>query len=143
MKACLIIGPAYVFHYNDVYPLLLDKTLKVGVWCIGWQLSKNKPGAIVSNWFTTLKVNRPDEKKLVLTKTYNPDDYPRFDNAHDIIESKSKDIPVDYQGDMGVTTMILLRYNGNYDYEIVDGPIRPKLNGKTKFPRLIIRRKQL
>lgn len=29
MKDCLIIGPATALHYNDVYPLLRDKVIKV------------------------------------------------------------------------------------------------------------------
>lgn len=31
MKDCLIIGPNTALMYNNVYPLLKDKNLKVGV----------------------------------------------------------------------------------------------------------------
>ncbi len=134
MKDCLIIGPAYVFHYNDVYPLLLDKTLKVGVWTVGW-------GNIGCNWFTTLQVNRPESKKLKLSKTYNPDDYPRFDNAPDIIESKSKDIPVDYQGLIAVP-ITFFKYYDYLPYEVLEHRGDLKLDGKTVYERLIIRKKQ-
>ena len=137
MKDCLILGPASVFGYKDVYPLLHDKTLKVGVWTVGW---KSEKGHLVCNWFTTLHVNRPEEKKLKLTKTYNPDDYPGFDTAPDIIESKSKDIPVDYPGLIAVP-ITFFKYYGYLPYEIFELRTDLKLNGKDKFQRLIIRRK--
>lgn len=142
MKACLIIGPAYALHFEEPYNLVKEGVLKGGVWCLKWQLSKDKPNAIAAYWYTTLNPNRPEKKKLILTKTYNPQDYPRYDNYPAIEVGAYKNIPVDYQGDMGVATMILLRYSGDFDYEIVDGPVRPKLKGKTKFPRLIIRNKR-
>lgn len=142
MKDCLIIGPAYVFHYNDVYPRLKDKVLKVGIWCIKWQLSKDKPNAAVGNWFTTLQVNRPEEKKLKLTKTYNENDYQRFDNAPDIIESKSKDIPIDYDGLIAVP-ITFFKYYDYLLYDILGKRGDLVLNGKQMFERLIIRRKQL
>lgn len=81
MKDCLIIGPAYAFNYDDAVKLPIEKVLNVGVWTVGWKSDKSDKGRLVCNWFTTLQVNRPEEKKLILTKTYNPDDYPRFDNA--------------------------------------------------------------
>ena len=96
MKDCLIIGPAYALGYKETYPLLRDKILQLGIWTVKWGKG------IGCNWFTTLQVNRPEKKKMILTKTYNPYDYPRFDNAPDIIESKSKGIPVDYLGKIAV-----------------------------------------
>lgn len=134
MKDCLILGPAYVFYYNDVYPLLRDKTLKVGVWTVGWE-------KIWCNWFTTLQVNRPENKKLKLSKTYNPDDYPRFDNAPDIIESKSKDIPVDYRGKIAVP-ITFFKYYDYLPYEVLEKRGDLVQNGKQMFARLIIRRKK-
>lgn len=143
MKDCLLIGPVTALMYKDVYPLIIYKVFKVGVWCLKWQLSKDKPNAIASYWFTTLQVNRPEEKKLKLTKTYNPDDYPRFDNAPDIIECKKNVvIPKDYQGKIGVP-ITFLKYYPELDYEVIEHRGDLKLNGKTVYERLIIRRKQL
>lgn len=142
MKDCLIIGPAYAFGYDDAVKLLIEKVLKVGIWCLKWQPSKDKPNAIASYWFTTLQVNRPEEKKLKLTKSYNENDYPRFDNAPDIIESKSKDIPIDYDGLIAVP-ITFFKYYDYLPYEVLEHRGDLKLNGKTVYERLIIRRKQL
>ena len=135
MKDCLIIGPAYAFSYDDAVKLLIKKVLKVGIWVV--HLTDN----IACYWFATLQVNRPESKKLKLTKTYNENDYHGFDD-YPAIESTSKDIPIDYPGLIAVP-ISFFKYYDYLPYEIVDGPVRPKLKGKTKFPRLIIRRKQL
>lgn len=131
----MIIGPAYCFHYNDVYPLLLNKTLQVGIWTA---LFKERP---VCNWFTTLQVNRPESKKLKLTKTYNENDYPRFDD-YPAIESTSKDIPIDYPGLIAVP-ISFFKYYDYLPYEVLEHRGDLKLKGKTVYERLIIRRKQL
>lgn len=139
MKDCLIIGPDTVMMYKDVYPLLLYKTLRVGIWTVGLvSLGKKAWG----DWFTTLQVNRPENKKLKLTKTYNENDYPRFDNAPDIIESSSKNIPIDYQELIAVPITFFKHYD-YLPYDILELRTDLKLNGKDMFARLIIRRKQL
>lgn len=134
MKSCLILGPAYALGYKEIYPLLRDKILQLGIWTASW-------GEIGCNWFTTLSVERPDEKKLVLTKTYNENDYPRFDNDPEIIESKSKDIPVDYLGKIAVPISFFKYYN-YLPYDILELRRYLKLKGKEMFSKLIIRRKQ-
>lgn len=136
MKACLIIGPAYALGYKEIYPLLRDKILQLGISIASW-------GKIWCNWFTTLQVNRPEKKKLILTKTYNPDDYPTYDNAPDIIEcANNKDIPIDYDGLIAVP-ITFFKYYDYLPYDILELRTDLKLNGKHMFARLIIRRKAL
>ena len=134
MKACLIIGPAYALEYKEIYPLLRDKIFQLGIWTASW-------GEIGCNWYTTLSVERPVEKKLVLTKTYNENNYPRFDNDPEIIESKSKDIPIDYDGLIAVP-ITFFKYYIYLPYDILELRRGLKLKGKEMFSRLIIRRKQ-
>jgi hypothetical protein len=136
MKDCLIIGATTALTYKDVYPLLRDKVLKVGIWTVGWETEK---GRAVGRWFSTLNPIIPEEKKLKLAKTYNRDDYPRFDNDPDIIESKSKDIPVEYDGLIAVP-ITFFNYYGYLPYEVIEHRGDLKLNGKTVYERLIIRR---
>lgn len=138
MKACLIIGPAYAFHFEEPYNLFKEGVLKGGVYTVNWGLENSHIGC---DWYTTLNPNRPEKKKLILTKSYNPEDYPRYDN-YDAIESKSKDIPVDYEGKIGVP-LTFFKYASYLPYEIVDKTTKLELNGKRLFERLIIRRKQL
>ena len=138
MKDCLILCPNYAFHFEEAYELLKKGVLKGGIYEAGWELGYNR---VWASWTTTLTPNRPEKRKLKLTKTYNPQDYPRYDN-YDAIESKSKDIPTDYEGKIGVP-LTFYKYAGYLPYEIVDKTAKLELNGKRLFERLIIRRKQL
>ena len=139
MKDFLLIGPAFTTTYPDIVNLFKTKTIRGGYNTVYFYFDNNNNIIRAGEcfWLTTMDTNR---ERKTLAKTYSKDKYPEYDNYPAIEVGTYKNIPVDYQGDMGVTTMILLRYNGDYDYEIVDGPIRPKLNGKTKFPRLIIQK---
>lgn len=139
MKDCLIIGPTTALIYKDVYPLLRDKVLKIGVHEAVFICIKTGPKGY---WFSTLTPDIPEGKKLILTKTYNKNNYPRFDNAPEIIESKSKDIPIDYQGLIAVP-ITFFKYYDYLPYEVLEHRGDLKLNGKTVYERLIIRRKQL
>jgi hypothetical protein len=60
-------------------------------------------------WFTNLDHDKRHEP-LVLTATYSPDKYPTYDNYDAIEVSKTKDIPCDYYGVMGVPITFLDKY---------------------------------
>ena len=137
MKDCLIIGPVPAMTYKEVYPLLISKILTVTERSVDFYENTHQEG----NWFATLS-RSVDMRRRHLTKTYNPQDYPHYDDYPAIECSNKSNIPIDYDGNIGVPITFFYWYP-ELDYEIVDGPLRPKLNGKTKFPRLIIRRKQL
>ena len=90
-------------------------------------------------WITTFPVGMTEEIKLV--RLYRPEEYPKYDN-HDAIEvSKVKDIPVDYDGVMGVPITYLFNQSSNFE---ILGLAQPAavLNGKEKFKRLFIKRKE-
>lgn len=138
MKDCLIIGPVTALMYNDVYPLLKDKILTVTERAINkfYQADHMK-----SVWFTTL-VRSVDMRRRKLTKIYSPQNYPTYDNAPDIIECSNKsNIPVDYQGKIGVPISFFFYYP-ELPYEILEKRGDLVLNGKQMFQRLIIRRKK-
>ena len=61
-------------------------------------------------WFTNLDhAKRHDE--LTLYRTYNPDDYPRYDNHDAINVDRVADIPCDCNGVMGVPITFLDKHN--------------------------------
>lgn len=61
-------------------------------------------------WFTNLDISKRHED-LILYKTYSPEEYPTYVNYDAIEVSKTKDIPVDYPGAMGVPITFLDKYN--------------------------------
>ena len=61
-------------------------------------------------WFTNLDYKERYED-LILYKTYTPEEYPKYDNYNAINVDKTKDIPKDYSGAMGVPITFLDKYN--------------------------------
>ena len=111
-KKFLVIGSKNAITYKDFFPLLK----KGDVW-IGY----NNPSEFITpdgsikkfgniGWFTNLGIAKRHEK-LVLRKKYTPEEYPRYDNCDAINVDKLSDIPMDYDGVMGVPISIMEKYN--------------------------------
>lgn len=108
-------------------------------------------------WFTNLDIQKRHEN-LILYKTYNPEDYPKYDNYDAINVDKTADIPTDYNGAMGVPITFLDKYNPE-QFEILDARDFTNIerltnksyalikdadgciNGKNKYARILIRRR--
>lgn len=69
------------------------------------------------NWFTNLDTSKRHEP-LTLYKHYNPAEYPTYTNYPAIEVAKVLEIPVDYDGEMGVPITFLDKYNPD-QFEIV------------------------
>ena len=103
-------------------------------------------------WFTNIDYKERHEK-LILYKRYNPEEYPHYDNYDAIEVAKTADIPLDYQGIMGVPISFMDKYNPE-QFEIIglDRYTVPKqflvggrvaVNGKPKYARILIRNKEV
>ena len=68
-------------------------------------------------WFTNLDFAKRHED-LILFRNYDPDDYPTYDNYDAIEVAKVVDIPMDYDGVMGVPITFLDKHNPD-QFEIV------------------------
>ncbi len=109
-------------------------------------------------WFTNLDIAKRHED-LVLYKKYSENEYPKYDNYNAIEVSKTANIPMDYDGAMGVPITFLDKYNPD-QFEILwttdrggDGMIEdlklphdrydaPVVNGKGIYKRILIKRKK-
>lgn len=100
-------------------------------------------------WLTNLDMPKRYEV-LTLTAHYDPEKYPKYDNFDAINVTKVVDIPMDYDGIMGVP-ITYLKYHNSSQFEIVGEAnhgsdnefdlFKPKVNGKELFKRILIRRK--
>ena len=96
-------------------------------------------------WFTNLQY-AGIKNSLKLKERYTPDKYPKFDNIDAINISKTKDIPYDYNGLMGVPITFIDKYDpqqftivGNeYMLNIPGG--RCYLKGKRMYSRIFIKK---
>ena len=103
-------------------------------------------------WFTNVDIEKRHEN-MVLFRNYSPEEYPKYDNFDAIEVGKTADIPFDYDGIMGVPLTFMSQYNPE-QFEIIglDRYTVPKeflvggrvaINGKPKYARILIRRKQV
>ena len=167
-KKFLVIGHQNAITYKDVFLLLKNDE----VW-LGHGFNRNcahfinkhyedtatdadhREGMIrVSGvqWFTNMD-NQKRHEEVPLFRAYNTDDYPTYDNYDAIEVAKVADIPVDYNGVMGVPITFMNKYNPD-QFEIlgcnrgVDQDPNgvygrgSYLNGKETFKRVFIKRRQ-
>ena len=110
-------------------------------------------------WFTNLDTTKRHEE-LTLYKKYSPKEYPNYDNYEAINLDKVSDIPMDYEGVMGVPITFLDKYNPE-QFEILScndirlndkvpfkehGLIKDKdgaINGKPTYVRIVIKNKKV
>ena len=89
-------------------------------------------------WFTNIphaKRNQP----LDLYKKYNAEEYPKYDNYDAINVNKTSDIPMDYDGVIGVPITFLDKYCPT-QFEIVGALLSPIVNGKKLYIRILIKK---
>lgn len=90
-------------------------------------------------WFTNMDPERmPDN--LILTEKFSPEKFPTYSNYGAISVMKTKEIPMDYTGLMGVPITFLDKHRPER-FEIVDLLGVPGINGKKLYKRIIIRHK--
>ena len=104
----------------------------------------NRYASVKGTWFTNLEVQRRHEH-LVLYRTYDETKYPKYDNYDAIEVKKVSDIPIDYNGVMGVPITFLSKHNPE-QFEIIkfrkgDDEKDLSINGKCPYFRILIRRK--
>ncbi|MBQ9558779.1 MAG: adenine-specific methyltransferase EcoRI family protein [Bacteroidaceae bacterium] len=131
-KKFLIIGHQNAIGYKEIFPLIQDSMLWIGYGFkggVGHFYSTYKDTAAAGDhregmirvsgvqWFTNLETKKRHEE-LVLFKTYNETEYPKFENYNAINVNKTADIPCDYDGAMGVPITFIDKYNPD-QFEII------------------------
>lgn len=133
-KKFLILGNKNALTYADLFPLIKENRLWIGVTPMSREiyfnvpqlyideaLTKNKFRTIVkrdgkyvarspSIWFTNLD-HRKRHETLPLYKKYSAAEFPKYDNYDAINVNSTSDIPYDYEGVMGVPITFMDKYN--------------------------------
>lgn len=177
-KKFIIIGNKNAITYKEVFSLIKENKLWIGVTPMSKEVYFNVPQSYIDDaienhkdrsvvcvdgkyvarsqsiWFTNLD-NKKRHDELVLYKQYTTAEYPKYDNYDAIEVSKASDIPMDYDGIMGVPITFLDKYNPE-QFEIVgctynygrpeewaeNTDMNPSINGKNIYKRLFIKRKK-
>ncbi|MBR3435864.1 MAG: adenine-specific methyltransferase EcoRI family protein [Bacteroidales bacterium] len=173
-KLFLIMGNQNAITYKEIFKLIKENRLWLGFksghtlfevpasYSIPNFYDKNDKNKLRSNgyivdengklwrnlgnicWFTNLDHNKRHEF-IDLYKHYNSEEYPHYDNYDAINCDLVAEMPVDYDGVMGVPISFLDKYNPE-QFEIVkfrkgnDGKDL-SINGKCPYFRILIRKK--
>lgn len=132
-KKFIIIGHQNAISYKEVFKLIKENKIWLGYGFKGGaahfinkfyedyaSANNHKAGMIrVSGvvWFTNLDISKRHED-LLLYKQYTPDEYSKYENYDAININKTKEIPMNYKGAMGVPITFLDKYNPE-QFEII------------------------
>ena len=180
-KKFIIIGNMNAVTYKEIFKLFKDNKIWIGPSIHSGDREFGVPNDYPLNaassriddegrkyirvkgvrWFTNLDIQKRHEE-LILYKKYNPEEYPTYDNYDAINVDKTKDIPAEYEGLMGVPITFLDKYNPDQfeiigsDYEIKEGKLpelvnpswggkldRGYVNGRRMYSRLLIKNKKV
>ena len=135
-KEFIIIGSLNAIHYKEIFPLIKQNRMWLGYgfakgnafFKIPAESKREYASGVFDEvtglvkfrnctWFTNIDHKKRHEL-LILYKHYTPEEYPKYDNFDAIEVSKIDDIPVDYNGAMGVPDTILDQLNPD-QFEII------------------------
>lgn len=165
-KKFIIIGNVNAITYKEIFKLVKENKIWLGASihsgdrefgvpddyplnAAGFRVDENGKKFIRVKgvrWFTNLDYSERHED-LILYKKYDPKEYPKYDNYDAINVDVTKDIPMEYDGAMGVPITFLDKYNPE-QFDIIkfrkgDDDKDLSVNGKYPYFRIIIRNKRL
>lgn len=131
-KKFLVLGNGGSVLCREIFPLFKNKKLWYGVsitsgdrkFYVPDNYELNASGCGVDSdgkrfirvkgvrWFTNLPAEKPREH-VVLTESYSPDKYRKFDNYDAINVNKTSEIPADYFSEIAVPITFLDKYDPN------------------------------
>lgn len=166
-KKFLIIGNINAITYKEIFKLIKENQAWLGIhlgrgisgfivpeyyelYGTETRIDENGNRIISPNnclWLTNLD-NFKRHTNIELTKKYigNESKYPQYDNYEGINVNKTEDIPMDYQGVMGVPITFLHKFNPE-QFEIIkfrkgDDEKDLSINGKCPYFRILIKIKE-
>ena len=118
-KSFLVLGPQNAITYKEIFPLIMNNDVWLGITKPKVFSTPEGEEKTFGNicWYTNL-LHSNRTQKIRLWKTYNAEAYPSYDNYDAIEVGKVAEIPVDYDGVMGVPITFLGKYNPD-QFEIV------------------------
>lgn len=170
-KKFLIIGNINAISYKEIFKLIKENKAWLGVnmgrgisgfivpkhyelYGTEARVDENGNRIVATNnclWLTNLDMAKRHED-IILYKNYTPEEFPTYDNYDAINVDKTKDIPMDYAGVMGVPITFLDKFNPD-QFEIIGQMATtkvdefnhgyPYVNGKKIYARILIKNKRL
>lgn len=151
-KKFLIVGDLNWITYKEIFPLLKDDKIWLGYNNIKSFIQPDGSVKKFGNklWYTNLDIEKR-HTPIILYRTYNANDYHKYDNFDALNVDKVGDIPVDYDEPMGVPVTFFEKYCpeqfeilGNIGSYGVDGySLSPAVyvDGHKIYKRILIKRR--
>ncbi len=120
-KKFLILGNINTISYKESFELLKTNKIWLGYNTVRFFNTPN--GSLFETartfWYTNLDIKKRHED-LILYKTYygNESVYPKYENYDAINVNETKEIPMDYRGNIGVPITFMDKYNPD-QFEII------------------------
>lgn len=164
-KKFLILGNNNAIKYKEIFPLFKENKLWLGISSnktMEFRLSDSyekfnriengvKFGKVPAiSWFTNLEHNRRNQP-INLYMKYSNEYFPKYDNYDAIEVSKTREIPIDYDGVMGVPITFLTKYCheqfeiigiANHGSDNIYDVFEPILNSKKIYTRILIKHRR-
>ena len=133
-KDFIIMGPLYSVVYLSILPCIVSGEVNADF--KGTKtFSNGKPIRII--WLTTFT---PPRHSIEFTETYAPEKHKRYDRYPDTINvDRSRDIPKDYYGKMGVP-LSFIKYLHREEFNLLGEVKDRNVEGEAKFKRLLVQR---
>ena len=111
-KEFLIIGNQNAITCKEIFRLIKENKLWTGINQVKEFSKPDGTTQVFGNvcWFCNLD-NKKRHENIILSKRYNEKDYIKYDNYNAINVNKLADIPLDYDGYMGVPITFISKYN--------------------------------
>lgn len=135
-KDFIIMGPLTAAVSSKILPHIVSGRINVDL--KGSKTFSN--GKVFSNiiWLTTFTPPLP--RSMEFTEIYDPEKYKRYDRYPDTINiDRSRDIPKDYYGKMGVP-LSFIKYLHREEFNLLGKVNGAFIEGKEKFKRLLVQR---
>ena len=133
-KDFIIMGPLYSVDYSNILPHIVSGRVNVD-FKENKTFSNEKKVSVI--WLTTFTSPR---HSMEFTETYTPEKYKRYDRYPDTINiDRSRDIPKDYYGKMGVP-LSFIKYLHREEFNLLGEVKWRYVEGKVKFKRLLVQR---
>ncbi|EIO3772023.1 hypothetical protein LQJ84_001040, partial [Campylobacter upsaliensis] len=158
-KKFLIIGNKNAITYKETFSLIKENKIWLGITSANVFLkpNENRTGFILTKqvngltrWFSNLTHKKRNEiLETIASYKKNPEKYPKYDNYDAINVDKTIEIPLDYDGIMGVPITFLDKHNPKQfeivgiDRYVADNPNYGKrfsINGREIYARILIRK---
>ena len=151
-KKFIIIGNKNALTYKEVFSFIKENKLWLGISSpndfIQPSYAVKKSMAGLTRWFTNIE-NKKRTQPIDLYKKYSFEEYPKYENFDAINVDKVADIPMDYDGIMGVPITFLDKYCPT-QFEIIgiansaryigNFPCLTIINGKRIYNRILIKK---